>query len=125
MDVISRRAALVRGGLALAAVSPLLRAATAAAGPKKTPQVWKLVPSRTCKACSACKSHGHNKLFATAVAADQSRAHQGCKCRVRRTRTVSPQQRAVLFQGDGKGNGLVADKRWPWVAKVMRSSAVS
>ncbi len=119
MDVISRRTMLVRAGVALAAASPLLRAAGAAAAPK-TPQVYKLVPSRTCKACTACKNHGHNKLFATAQAADEGRAHKNCKCRVRRTRSVTSRQRTAVFHPAGKDNLTVVDQRWPWVAKALR-----
>lgn len=121
MDVISRRTMLVRAGLALAAASPLLRAAGAAAAPQ--PQVYKLVPSRTCKACTACKKHGHNRLFATAEAADEGRAHKGCRCRVRRTRKVSAEQRSAIFHPDGKDAGTAVDRRWPWVRTALRSAA--
>ncbi len=118
MDVISRRAMLVRGGVLLAAASPLLRAATALGAPST--HVYKLVPSRTCKACSACKRHGHNKLFASAAAAEDGRAHKGCRCRVRRTRSVSTARRVKLFDADGKADRTVVDRRWPWVAKALR-----
>jgi hypothetical protein len=110
MDVISRRTMLVRAGVALVAASPLLRAVGAAAAPDT--HVYKLVPSRACKACTACKKHGHNKLFATAEAADQGRAHKGCRCRVRRTRSVGVARRRALFSPAGKASRTVVDLRW-------------
>ena len=40
-------------------------------------------------ACTACRQHAANKLFATAAAAASNRAHLGCDCRIKPIRISS------------------------------------
>lgn len=62
----------------------------------------------TCAACTACRQHAANKVFRTLEAADQNRAHRGCRCEVVPSDAVDTDVAAAVFV-----NGDVADKRDP------------
>ncbi len=55
----------------------------------------------TCSACSACRCHAANKIFATAADADAGRAHPACKCLVVQLATIAPALYDALFVTGG------------------------
>jgi hypothetical protein len=69
-----------------------------------------------CAACSACRKHSENKVFATKEAADRERAHKGCKCTIvdgpRLSRTVFD----ALFADNPRQS---VDRRDPKVADLL------
>jgi hypothetical protein len=64
-----------------------------------------------CHGCKACHKHGKNKLFATRRAANQNRAHKGCKCKVVRGGKLDAQTWATLFGGLRNPKRLQVDLR--------------
>lgn len=125
---VSRRAFLgsVVGAGALAIP---LAASNAAAAPTST--LYWLNPDRgagdaacvpnqgqsTCGGCFACAAHYHNKLFASAAAADAERAHPRCACLVQEAFTVDPGTYNQLFV-----LGESVDRRTPGVNELLAQS---
>ena len=110
----SRRAVVVRGSGALAAISGLASlVATPVWGKKKASRyVWRLDPNAgrgcakgnktgDCTGCKACHKHAKNKRFPTKKAADNHRAHPHCKCKVRRGGKISHEAWVKLFGKPG------------------------
>jgi hypothetical protein len=82
-DLIGAAAATVTAS----ALAPM--ALPGAAHAADTVETYVLDPTRGgtctsggCMACQACQFHAANKLFKSADAAEQSRAHAGCRCSV-------------------------------------------
>ncbi len=72
-----------------------------------------------CGGCYACVAHYHNKLFATAAAAEAGRAHPRCRCLVQEAFAVDPGTYDELFV-----NGASVDRRTAGVnALLARSTA--
>lgn len=62
----------------------------------------------TCGACGACRKHAENKVFRTKEAADEFRAHKGCRCAVVDGAVIDKNVADAVF-----AKGDVADKRDP------------
>jgi hypothetical protein len=83
------------------------------------------VPNRgrsDCGGCYACVNHAHNKVFATAAAANTGRAHNHCKCKVVTLFAVDDAIYEQLFKA-----GTSADRRTPGINKLLsrRRSALA
>jgi hypothetical protein len=70
-----------------------------------------------CGACSSCRSHAANKLFASAAAADAGRAHAFCRCLVVPLVRLDEGMYDALFV-DG-GSRASVDRRYQWVQAVL------
>jgi hypothetical protein len=80
------------------------------------------VPNRRdhdCSGCYACVNHAHNKVFATAAAADEGRAHARCRCLVAPLRTVDPATYDLLFAA-----GPSVDRRTPGIDAILARASV-
>jgi len=75
--------------------------------------------TRKRKACNACKKHALNKIFSSREAADASRAHPGCNCRIVEE-NISWRNYAGAFGPSSKGGAKVYDKRWCALKKMMQ-----
>ena len=111
---ISRRSFLGRGATATGALA-LAAAPSARATPAGTQQqlaVFRLDPEwngaaycqvdegakpGSCHGCHACHLHAANKLFVSAAAADQGRAHLACHCLVASAGTLPRGTWVALF----------------------------
>ena len=90
--VVTRRRVLkYSGSVALAAVTGLASARRTLAAPAETRTVYSLDPTTCvtghdgnldCGACKACRGHA-NKLFSSALLANEHRAHRYCNCSVK------------------------------------------
>jgi hypothetical protein len=76
--------------------------------------------SDDCRGCKACRSHAANKLFPTAKAAGDHRAHKGCKCQVVKGGTLDAQAWRELFGRVKHPKRLVVDRRSKRVEKILR-----
>jgi hypothetical protein len=79
------------------------------------------VPDRgesACGGCYACIRHAHNKVFATAAAADSGRAHPHCKCVVIPLGVVSPAVYDALF-----ASARSVDRRTPGIDALLARPA--
>ncbi len=111
----SRRAVVTRGSALVAALTGLASFAApgwAKKGGPKTRNVWRLDPKagRGCKkgdtsggciGCNACVKHAKNKRYPTKKAANNHRAHVGCKCKVRKGGKISLDAYKQLFGKPG------------------------
>jgi hypothetical protein len=97
-----------------------------------TAQAWGLDPGADsgpgvggcgCSACSACRSHAANKLFASAADADAGRAHPFCKCLVVALPALAQGTYDALF-ADGGARPSV-DRRSQWVQAVLSQEAAA
>ena len=120
LDHISRRDALRAGGVALAGVGAMALpgSALAARGPVAG-VVYRLHTTERCS-CLACKHHAKNKLFATRAAAAHGHAHPGCQCVVVRASAITGSQWRELFGSASELHRTSVDRRWTWVARVLR-----
>jgi hypothetical protein len=73
----------------------------------------------SCHACAACHGHAHNKLFASAAAADANRAHLHCKCLVEPAGTLPYGTWAALFGNPRDPGRVEVDRRHPKVAAIL------
>jgi len=69
--------------------------------------------TRKKKACSACKKHALNKIFSSREAAEKSRAHPGCNCKIVEEK-INRRNYVEAFGLSSKGGVKVYDKRWGW-----------
>ena len=69
--------------------------------------------TRKRKTCNACKQHALNKIFSSREAADASKAHPGCNCRIVEEK-INWRNYVVAFRPNSKGGTKVYDKRWGW-----------
>jgi hypothetical protein len=112
---LTRRTLIAGGGaVALVALTP------ARAGAASTVPTWALDPgdgscgAAGCASCFACQAHAANKLFQTAQAADQGRAHPGCNCTVVSGQPLSQATFDQIF-----GAGVMADRRSAQTAQFL------
>lgn len=96
------------------------------AGAAPSVAVWGLDPAAGrdgcgCSGCAACRSHGANKIFASAAAADASRAHPRCRCVVTQIDSVDSGVYEALFVDDGSRSSV--DRRWQWVQAALTLAA--
>ena len=75
--------------------------------------------SHACHACNACHHHADNKLFPSSTAADENRAHVGCKCLVVEGGELPVEIWESLFGSAGNVERQQVDRRWDWVADVL------
>ena len=94
------------------------------AGAAEPVQAWGLDPGGGgdpgacgCGGCAACRSHGANKLFASAVAADTGRAHAFCRCLVVPLVRLEEGVYHALFVDGGARSSV--DRRHQWVQAVL------
>ena len=58
--------------------------------------------TRKARTCNACNNHSRYKIFMTAQAADQNRAHPGCNCKiVEQTITQTYMDKITLHEKNG------------------------
>ncbi len=115
--LISRRAALVKGVAMLAGLHQ------ASAAHAATPGVsYRLKAGPHCS-CRACHHHAANRLFATSAAADQGRAHPGCRCAIVRSTAVDPVQWQALFGRARRLHHRSADRRWASTKRALKQAA--
>jgi hypothetical protein len=114
--LISRRTALVRGATALAG---LYFAASAQA--TTTGMAYELKITAHCN-CKACHHHAANKLFATRAAAQNHRAHPGCKCTVVQTR-LDEATWVALFGPARHPARTAVDRRWAATKRELKRVA--
>lgn len=112
--LISRRTAIARGAALLAGLYTATTATSADAA--STGVAYKLKTGAHCH-CKACEHHAANKLFATRRAANNHRAHEGCKCTIVRVK-VDPTTWAALFSAH-----TVVDRRWSSTKQSLRRAA--
>ncbi len=117
------RHAVVASG-ALLAPAGFATAAEAWRVPSKRRVMWGLSAAAehgaSCGGCRACTAHAHNKLFASAAAADRGRAHPGCGCTVVRAGSIPVTTwRALFVRSDGSRRASV-DRRTPRVRRLLR-----
>ncbi|MBI5087924.1 MAG: hypothetical protein HZB15_03370 [Actinobacteria bacterium] len=112
---LTRRGLIAGGGaVAVAALVP------GHAGAASTVPTWALEPGDAacgtagCSSCFACQSHAANKLFRSAEAADQGRAHPGCNCTVVSGQPLSQATFDSLFTA-----GDIADRRTAQTAQFL------
>jgi hypothetical protein len=115
--LLTRRAAVVRGFVALAG---LYGAGSAQAATRRVSYRLKAGPHCNCK---ACHHHAANKLFATRAAAEHGRAHPGCKCTIVGSRAMSNTQWQALFGHPHKPRHSSADRRWASTRRSLRQAA--
>ena len=113
--LISRRAAVMRGVIALAGLYGASSAEAATRGVS-----YRLKARPQCK-CKACRHHAANKLFATRAAAEHGRAHPGCKCTIVRSRALNTLQWQALF--GHRPRHLSVDRRWPSTRRALKQAA--
>ena len=125
-----KRAAAAFGGISL----PLTRAAGVAAAPKPSNSPAPLpyfvldpehpcgnAPSgHDCSACHACHTHDANKLFVSAVAADQHRAHPNCRCVVKQGGTLPYGTWTAIFGPDPQPRAVMVDRRDQRVQSILQ-----
>jgi hypothetical protein len=92
------------------------------AGADSAVAVWGLDPTAGhdgcgCSGCAACLAHAANKLFASAAAAADGRAHPQCKCAVAQLDLVDPSVYNALFVAGGQRGSV--DRRWQWVQTAL------
>lgn len=75
--------------------------------------------THACHACNSCHSHADNKLFPTADAADQNRAHLGCNCTVVEGGELPQDVWEQLFGDPANLENQQVDRRWTWVAEIL------
>ncbi len=73
--------------------------------------------TRKRRSCSACKSHAVNRMYSSAQAADDDRAHPGCKCRIVQEQ-IGWKDYVRAFWHSSPGGATVHDKRWGWPATL-------
>lgn len=117
---ISRRDALIRGGIVLAGFSAVARPASAwAARHPSAGVVYRLSATDRCS-CVACQGHAKNKIFATRAAADHGRAHPGCQCEVVRSTALTSTQWRSLFGAPSHLRRTSVDRRKPSTRQVLK-----
>lgn len=80
--------------------------------------------SKGCAGCNACRNHARNKVFATREAADSTRAHTNCNCRVIKT-SVSAKTYTRFFGSVDKPDRDVVDLRRLKVRRSLDAGAKS
>lgn len=70
----------------------------------------------------ACTAHAANKLFASPEAADQNRAHPGCKCQVIKGGELPETTWKALFGNPKTIERVAVDRRWGWVGQTLKSN---
>lgn len=75
--------------------------------------------THACHACNACHHHADNKLFPTMTAADENRAHVGCKCLVVEGGELPVETWEALFGTQGNIERQQVDRRWDWVEDIL------
>ena len=131
----SRRNFLARAGAATGALGAATLGLSSPAGGarRRRKRVWRLSavepfyncsPAEVtnggdCTGCNACLAHAENKLFATAKAANEHRAHAGCRCGVKKGRRISRRKWRRLFGPPSDPKRLVVDKRDPRVQQIL------
>ncbi|CAN5826445.1 hypothetical protein BH23CHL2_BH23CHL2_08980 [soil metagenome] len=75
--------------------------------------------THACHACNSCHHHADNKLFPTLNAANQNRAHVGCKCLVIEGGELPVDVWEDLFGAQGNIERQQVDRRWDWVAEIL------
>lgn len=120
-----KRGAALAGGLALtfgSSVATLAESAGQDAKPNKidasTRTFFALATTRADQD-KACTRHAENKLFASPEAADQNRAHPGCKCQVIKGGQMSERTWNELFGHPRDVTREAVDRRWTWVAQAL------
>ncbi|MEZ4523155.1 MAG: hypothetical protein R3A46_16170 [Thermomicrobiales bacterium] len=69
----------------------------------------------------ACTRHAANKLFASPEAADQNRAHPGCKCQVIKGGALPEATWHELFGNPRSLERAAVDRRWGWVGQTLKA----
>lgn len=69
-----------------------------------------------CSSCNACRAHSIHKVFATATAAENTRAHKGCRCTIVDGAPLDAAVYEVLF---AKTDAV--DDRDPDTAKLLQA----
>ncbi len=113
-----RRGAAILGGLTLSASLPIAALAESDPSIEAARRWYALVPTRE-HADNACRLHAANKLFADPKAADQHRAHPGCKCQVVVGGELPEHVWSGLFGDHRRVARAQVDRRWNWVAKTL------
>lgn len=116
-DRISRHSLLARGAVLAGAAVAGAVPGVARAGTRRV--AYRLDASAE-GGCKACRRHAQNKLFASA--ADVTRAHPGCRCKVVRT-TVSGERWLALFGHPTHPARRDVDRRRPWVRALLRHTS--
>lgn len=128
---INRRAFLKRGvalagGFALTfgtSLATLAESNAQGSGPQgvtgKTRAFFALATTRD-DADTACTRHAANKLFASPEAADENRAHPGCKCQVVKGGELPESTFVALFGNPHATARVAVDRRWGWVAQTLK-----
>ena len=121
-----RRGAALAGGLALTfgtSVAALAESSDQSAAPQgasgKTRTFFALATTRD-DADKACTRHAANKLFASPEAADQNRAHPGCKCQVVKGGELPEATFVALFGSPKALERVAVDRRWAWVGQTLK-----
>ena len=131
---LSRRALLARGaavtGAAAAGATPEL-AAGAGRGQRKVYRLdpeWNDAPfcdvregrkPNGCHGCKACHRHGANKIFRSKKAAEDNRAHPGCRCLVRSAGKLPRSQWVALFGQPSNPRRDEVDRRHPRTRRIL------
>ncbi len=79
--------------------------------------------THACHACNSCHLHGENKLFPSMTAADQNRAHVGCKCLVVEGGELPVDTWETLFGAQDNIEREQVDRRWDWVMEALERRA--
>lgn len=75
--------------------------------------------THACHACNSCHHHADNKLFASVTAADENRAHLGCKCEIIEGGELPEDIWVELFGPADAVEREHVDRRWDWVAEIL------
>jgi hypothetical protein len=113
-----RRGAAILGGLTITTGLPVGVLAESGPSIESTRRWYALAPTRE-DGDEACRRHAANKLFADPVAADQHRAHPGCKCQVVVGGELPEHLWAGLFGDHRQVARSQVDRRWTWVATTL------
>ncbi|HYI16553.1 MAG TPA: hypothetical protein VEX37_14245 [Thermomicrobiales bacterium] len=113
-----RRGAAMLGGLTLTAGLPMAAFAETGSSIEATRRWYALSLTRE-DGDNACRRHAANKLFADPIAADQHRAHPGCKCQVVVGGELPEHTWAGLFGDSRHVARSQVDRRWNWVATTL------
>ncbi len=79
--------------------------------------------THACHACNSCHHHADNKLFASMTAANQNRAHVGCKCLVVEGGELPIDVWEELFGAQNNLERQHVDRRWDWVAETLEGDS--
>ena len=135
---ISRRSFLGRGATATGALAlAAAPVAARAAGSKHQLAVFRLDPEWNgaaycqvdegakpdgCHGCHACHLHAANKLFASTKAADDGRAHLGCRCLVTGAGTLPRGTWVALFGNPKHPRRTSVDRRNRRTRQILKNS---